>query len=723
MLPAVGWAQASGTDALPVSNGFAAAAWSPSRARLTAFYPHLYQQWSAVSPPTPQLAFDAYLGVRLGGAAVWLPEAASGPGLAGYGQGGMVRARQTFGGATVDTWLFAPQDLAAPVVLIAGHVLNTGTATLSDNALFSLHNFHLGLFGGATGETTRYDTARSAFIETGPTGALAYVALSAPTRFARSPENPYPQLKALGQLASGGAGPETQDDSVSGFEWALPTLAPGAEAWGGVAILSLPAGDDATAGAAIDALRAWVAGRGAAELVADGGTEWAAWLAKATRPAGLTADEQAVLDVQLAVLRMAQVKEPNGAGGVPHGQIVASMPPGQWNIAWTRDMAYAVMALSAYGYFDEARAALDFTAASAPRQGLYQSEVGSSYGVSVCRYFGNGDEWSDVDADGPNVELDGFGLYLIAAKRAGVTVEPSMLDKTATVLENALGSGGLVKADSSIWERHLNGNERHFAYTSLTAAAGLEAAGRHDAARLVAAAVARLVDSDGALCASAEACPTGSQRHDGSVIEAWNFGVLADTVAPGTKVALAQSLKLASGGYKRIDGSTDWYDSQEWLFIDLRLALAGDRALGDRATAIALAHLGIIPELVSAADGVEVTGAMPMVGFGAGAYALWLADRGKVGTWLYPPAGADGGPGADAGLDGGSGGGADGGADGGGGEPVADAGLSPDAGTAGPVLGPGATPLPCGCGGGPAASLAVLALAGFSALPRRRPSR
>ncbi|MHB8873126.1 MAG: glycoside hydrolase family 15 protein [Myxococcaceae bacterium] len=699
LVPVVAVAQSSGTDALPVSNGFAAAAWSPLRARLTAFYPHLYQQWSATSAPTPQLAFDAYLGIRLGGTAVWLPESPNGAGVAAYVHGGMVRATQQVGDATVETWLFSPQDLGAPVVLLVGHVVNAGSSTLSDNAWFSIQNFHLGAAGSADGESTRYLSARTAFVESGAAGAVAYAALGPPAVAVRSPDNPYGQVKSAGHLTSSGGGAVTQNDSVSGFEWPLPALSPGGEAWAGFAILPLAAGDDATANAALDGLRAWIAGRTPSELVAAAQSEWDAWLAKAQRPIDLSADERSVLDAQLAILRMGQVREPNGAGGVPHGQLVASMPPGQWNIAWPRDMAYATMALAAYGYLDEARAALDFYAAAAPRQGAYQSFVGAPYGVSACRYYGNGDEWSDVNADGPNVELDGFGLYLIAAKRAGVTPSAAMLQKVATPLESAIGSDGLIKADSSIWERHINGKERKFLYTSITAAAGLEAAGRHASALRIAEAVGKKVDGDLALCATAESCPSGSQRHDGSVVEALNFGVIGDSVAPGTLGAFSQFLKLSSGGYKRLDDSADWYDSQEWLFVDLRIATAGDRAAGDRATLLGKAHGGVIPELVSAADGVSVTGAMPMVGFGAGVYALWLADRGKKPVALYPPpVGGDGGVAPD------------------GGQP------SPDGGQ--PAVDGGEPPAPpprgCGCAGSPGVLMLPLAAALFGARRRGR---
>ena len=37
--------------------------------------------------------------------------------------------------------------------------------------------------------------------------------------------------------------------------------------------------------------------------------------------------------------------------------------------------------------------------------------VGMDYQLSVCRYYGDGSEWTDGGSD-PNIELDGFGLFL-----------------------------------------------------------------------------------------------------------------------------------------------------------------------------------------------------------------------------------------------------------------------------------------------------------------------
>jgi hypothetical protein len=53
--------------------------------------------------------------------------------------------------------------------------------------------------------------------------------------------------------------------------------------------------------------------------------------------------------------------------------------------------------------------------------GAYESYLAGDYGdagvpyqISVCRYYGDGTEWSDSNTNGPNIEFDGFGLFLWA---------------------------------------------------------------------------------------------------------------------------------------------------------------------------------------------------------------------------------------------------------------------------------------------------------------------
>src|SRR5262249_31144713 len=159
-----------------------------------------------------------------------------------------------------------------------------------------------------------------------------------------------------------------------------------------------------------------------------------------------------------------------------------------WNIAWLRDQAYAVRALVRAQLHAEAAAALEFVWGGSAGHyvccdaagGPY---VGEPYALSVVRYHGNGVEDSDANADGPNVELDGFGLTLAAlADHVAATGDDTLVAahdaqifaRTADVLVHLVEPAtGLVRADSSIWETHWeHGGRKHFTYTQAAAVAG-----------------------------------------------------------------------------------------------------------------------------------------------------------------------------------------------------------------------------------------------------------
>jgi GH15 family glucan-1,4-alpha-glucosidase len=384
---------------------------------------------------------------------------------------------------------------------------------------------------------------------------------------------------------------------------------------------------------------------------------------------------------------MGQVVEP----GASNGQILASVAPGKWNIAWVRDMAYATVALVRSGHLAEAKAALAFQMGATV--GNYQQYVGAPYQISVVRYFGNGTEESDSNADGPNVEFDGFGLFLWSldeyVKASNDTASlatwwPNVKSKIADVLVKLQEPTGLVSPDSSIWEVHWNGKQRHFAYTTITAANGLCAAARlaakaNDAASNAAylsagqkgrdALLPNLRTPAGALVQSTEGLAAGSGFLDAAVVEAINFGL----VDPSRRTARASLASLQNGlvppsgrGFMRSDVG-DWYSSQEWVFVDLRAS----RALALQGNAQASADLFTwnvdqasenFRELSELHDRLtaDYAGESPMVGFGAGAYLIALADRGApvtptCGAFAREPAdpvdaGADAGnPGSDDG--------------------------------------------------------------------------
>ncbi len=409
----------------------------------------------------------------------------------------------------------------------------------------------------------------------------------------------------------------------------------------------------ADAQGAVDAVRAWVASRTPDKILADEIAGWQAWQTAA--PSGASALESSVFAESQAMLRMAQVS----AADASDGQILAAVAPGQWNITWVRDMAYSTVALARTGHAAEAKRALQFELGA--NVGAYQSYVGSPYQISVVRYYGDGEEWSDSDSNGPNVEFDGFGLFLWALDAyVGLSNDtaslatwwPTVKPKVADVLASLQETSGLIAPDSSIWETHWNGNQKHFAYTTIAAARGLCAAAdlatkagdATSAAKYLAAgqkardALLGLRAPDGTLAQSQEALAQGTNWLDAAAIEAVSFGLVDPHkhTAHATVAAIQSGLVPPSGrGFFRNQGGGA-YDSAEWIFVDMRVGRALETTGQPQASADLLAwnvaqasdNFGILSELHDCVT-ADYAGAAPMVGFGAGAYVLSLLDRGQ----------------------------------------------------------------------------------------------
>jgi len=136
---------------------------------------------------------------------------------------------------------------------------------------------------------------------------------------------------------------------------------------------------------------------------------------------------------------------------------------------------------------------------------------------------------------------------------------------------------------------------------------------------------------------------------DGALIPIINFGVVRDPKVIRDTIERMQLLKVASGGYRRVRGTyTDpkifeyWYEQEEFLFVDLHLAELYRRlgrtneanAMLSRIVGKSAADHNIIPEMYVAVPCQlfpgkigDPTGAIPMVGYGAGAYVLHLLER------------------------------------------------------------------------------------------------
>ncbi|HEY3445658.1 MAG TPA: glycoside hydrolase family 15 protein [Myxococcales bacterium] len=755
------------------ANGHTAAIYDDTQAKLTGLREHCYAAVDA-TVASRELAYDAYFGLRLNGTGKWLSETGVLPAVRYLPGTGIIESVQTVGSVQATTYVFAPFEASAPVALMLLKVKNTGSAALgAGDAAYSIHNLHVGDGPNQTqNEQIDWDAARGLFTERSGR-VLVAMPLSAPSHHGCTPTNPYGRLNA-GQDLADDSGSGKVDDAVSGLQWSLSGLAPGAEKWVGVAFGYHPFGNDPEI---VGKITAWLAGRAVSALVADEESRWGTWHQTTVEPAGMSADEKALYRQQITVLRMGQVLEANdeASGYLPYGQVLASLPPGMWNITWVRDGMVAINALLRSGHGKEAKDGLAFFLKA--KSGTYQSYVGAPYQISVVRYFGNGTEESDFNADGPNIEWDGFGMFLDgldAYERATGDQQlatdhwDAITTKTADVLISLAKDDGLLVADSSIWETHWdNGARQHWTWSQVYGVLGLQAASaiaaRHGKADLATkyaeaadslrrAVLAKLVEGDGFLRSKLEST---TLPEDAAVIEAFYRSVFepAGSSSRATLERLKSKLAVASGhGFRRNLGPSE-YDAREWIIVDLRMASVmrwlGDTAQSDAlvswVTAQSRANHDLIAENYNPTT-ADYEGSIPMVGFGAGAYVLALFSRND--TPVPPKPGPDAGipdaaaPGADGATpaaDGASPGATDGsspgtgdgstssGQDGGTqtGRDAAAAGLDSGLhvlGDTGGTVGPGGSGCGCSTGGASAASAlapAAMLLLGLGARRRR----
>ncbi|HEY4119303.1 MAG TPA: glycoside hydrolase family 15 protein [Byssovorax sp.] len=685
-----------------------------------------------LSIATRDLLYDAYFGLRQGGNQAWLTGAPVDLGASGYaayasgknGGTGVVTLVQTSGNLKVTTYAFAPQGLAHAGLVMALHVENTGGTTATGVSLFSIENVHLG-YGrpgpmtviGDNGETVVFDgsMARADLIERGFAGVVVARPLGAPTHHAASSAGA-PANQDVFQIVQAGGTTDlpdlngtapTADGAVTAFQWDVGALGAGQDAWAGVALAH--DGDpfaDATVQGWLDA---YVNGRDAKTLVDAEIASWKTFQTSLTPPTGLSADEDALVRQSAVMMKMAQNEEDTtylrelltmdgeprytsfgtAANGplatlpatVVHdgkGQVLASLPPGQYTIAWTRDMAYSVAAMSSLGMKTEAREALEFTLGAEANRFQTWSELAPysmpPYQVSLVRYYGFGVEETDIDANGPNLEFDGLGLYLWAAHHyEALTGDTSFVDQSWPVLSTKIAdvlvalinpATGLLDPDSSIWETHWNGRQRTWAYSNITAVRGLcdastlaaregdamRATLYKDAANNLRTAIAEhLTDGSRAIASNAEELAEGEGYWDAAVLDAIAMGLFDPhgTIASATFQGIEQHLAVPAGaGWSRNDDSVDhaggtdqspWgsdYDSAEWIFTDMRGAVAAQR-MGDSARAQALVdwvQKQSLENYLAVSETYDEGTALykfnaPMIGFGAGAFTLAVANR------------------------------------------------------------------------------------------------
>ncbi|WP_163786448.1 glycoside hydrolase family 15 protein [Myxococcus vastator] len=674
------------------------------------------------------LLFDAFFGLRSGGTQRWLSTQEADRDASGYaawapektGGTGLGALVQRVGTLEATTFVFAPQGLPHASFVMALRVRNTGAAAVTGVSAFSLHNFHLG-FGrpgvmadlDENGETV--ELSGDDFVEKGFAGVLVARPLGAVARKAAwlsattGAQNAY-------TVVNGGGGQDLRDFTAqpsAGTGWAtayqfnLGDIPAGAERWVGVAFAHH--GDPAAGTTARQWLTEYAGASGAQALVDAEVARWAAFQTDTVKvPAGVSADEESLLRHSAVVLHMAQVrsrdvylreslsrdgeprrtrfKAPDGTTATlpgtvrhaGHGAVLASLPPGQWTYAWIRDGAYAAAAMATLGMQADARDALAYylNADSGRFQHWRELEPYSMppYIITLTRYHGFGVEETDFNEAGPNLEFDGFGLFLWALRHyERTTGDTTLVDQTWPTVSTKVGDAlvalidpvtGLIRPDSSIWETHWNGRQRSWTYTSLTAARGLcdaaelarrvgdtERAQRYRQAgeSLRRAMAEQLTDSTFALASNLEELKTGRGYWDAAVFDAFAFELFdpAGKIAQATYRGLDLRLSSPAGaGWQRNDdrydhpGGSDmspWggeYDSAEWVIVSLRGAVArrmgGDAARADRVlkwvTDQSLKNYLAVAETYDELNGTYKYNT-PMAGFGAGAYALALDHR------------------------------------------------------------------------------------------------
>jgi GH15 family glucan-1,4-alpha-glucosidase len=403
-----------------------------------------------------------------------------------------------------------------------------------------------------------------------------------------------------------------------------------------------------------------------------------------TIPNNLSAKERNVVEQSITILKMSQVSDKE-IFPYSHGQILASLRPGLWHIAWVRDGSYAIQAMTRLGMFAEAKKGLEFML-KAPSGHFkhYVYKDGKDYGpgvdyqISLTRYFGNGVEECDYNEFGPNIEFDNFGLFLNAFSDYVIRSKDSdfykkwnqlMCTKVADATINCIDTNSLIKADSGPWEHHLQ-IPKQYTFTSGVCARGLEQFSLlqkqfhlpYEKYKLAAELLKQgilthmLCDNKYIKGNVNDQLKTDHEYYDAGVYEIFANGLINDKklfLSHMNEYDKVLRIKGIRPGYIRLN-STDPYENQEWVYINLRIANAhllfgekGEAAkLLNFVTEQAAVNNNTIPEMYSnklQMDKVtndfksndiwcncirdkddQYIGTVPMVGYGSAAYILTL---------------------------------------------------------------------------------------------------
>jgi len=401
-------------------------------------------------------------------------------------------------------------------------------------------------------------------------------------------------------------------------------------------------------------------------------------------PKTLSAKEKNVVEQSISILKMAQVSD-HEIFPYSHGQIMASLRPGLWHVAWVRDGSYAIEAMTRLGMYSEAKKGLEFML-KAP-SGYFKHYVytdGKDYGpqvdyqISLTRYFGNGKEECDYNEAGPNIEYDDFGLFLTAfsdyVNRCHDSVfykkwNTLMCSKDADATVSCIDTNSLIKEDSGPWEHHL-AMPRQYTFTSGVCARGLQMFAAlqkkfnlpyekyESASQKLAQGIFThmLCDNKYFKGNATDQLKTAHEYYDGGVFEIFANGLITNKklfLSNMDEYDKVMRIKGERPGYIRLI-SADPYENQEWVFINLRIAQAhllfGNKPdagkLLNFVTEQAAINYNTIPEMYSnklQMDKVtkefmgnnfwcncirdkddQYIGTIPMVGYGSAAYILTL---------------------------------------------------------------------------------------------------
>ncbi|KHD37119.1 glucoamylase [Clostridium acetobutylicum] len=674
-------------ETLTTSNGLAAATYSEKDRKLNRFQPHIYSNYDA-NTSTKNYLSDAYFGYKINEKSTWL----TGVPITSvnYVNGtNIINTVQKDGNFQFESYYFTPfsGDKESRMLVMLVKATNNGQDQ-KDFSLYSEQNLNLG--GNEDNKEERsYYNKRKGYLKEYKGDNIAI----------------YKNINQEGSHYTSGTGENSPveitnrgghyldkttlkaDNLVCGYEnrnKCGDIFKKGTSRWYGVVIGLTEDGNEKKLSKDVNYL---VNNKNPENLLQNEKNWWNQWHQGEIVPKGLSASEQAVYRQSTAVLKMAQCRE----HGKSHGQILASLIPGMWSIAWVRDGVYSIQALLASGHTKEAKEGLKFMLnadmrkdETNPTKNYYQRyiestnkgapvyglgvDLGTNYAISVCRYYGNGTEESDKNDNGYNVETDGWGLVLWAVDSyINKTGDKSFLNKywntlskhDADLLVKLVDSkDGLMQPDSSIWEEHWtpykvgNGIRQRFAYTNITTYNGLKAAAhlatlnkdkqkkelyneKADSikdALLNKMVVKSNVTGKNTLGSSLEKISEGTGYHDAAVVEAINFGLVnpKDPLASGIIDSFNSTLRMKSGspGYMRNQDGGD-YDSNEWAFVDLRVATAlknmgkdkESKVLIDWLTDQAHANFDLIPELLTR-NNSDYFGSIPMAGFGSGSYIL-----------------------------------------------------------------------------------------------------